>query len=117
MRDMIQADYAASAKAVNNRNYNLTQINYYFLDKDVRELADSRDVQMEQFAIQGAAVKLTKPQENKELEDDMTATRQRHPVEQLNERNIMKNEPKNDKWILEEVAHQELTILNQANAK
>ena len=117
MRDMIQADYAASAKAANNRNYNLTQINYYVLDKDVRELADSRDVQMEQFAIQGAAVKLTKPQENKELEDNMTETRKRHPVEQLNERNIMKNEPKNDKWIVEEVAHQELTILNQANSK
>jgi hypothetical protein len=87
------------------------------LDKDVRELADSRDVQMEQFAIQGAAVKLTKPNENKELEDNMTEIRKRQPVEQLNERNIMKNEPKNDKWILEEVAHQELTILNQANAK
>ena len=117
MRDMIQADYAASAKAVNNRNYNLTQINYYVLDKDVRELADSRDVQMEQFATLSAAVTLTKPHENKELEDDMTETRKRHPVEQLNERNIMKNEPKNDKWIIEEVAHQELTILSQANAK
>jgi hypothetical protein len=95
MRDMIQADYAASAKAVNNRNYNLTQINYYVLDKDVRELADSRDVQMEQFAIQGAAVKLTKPiNEKNKFEKEMTENRVPYPVNELDQRQIMKNEPK-----------------------
>ena len=117
MRDMIQADYAASAKAVNNRNYNLVQINYYVLDKDVRELADSRDIQMEQFATISAAVNLTKPKEKNSLADDMISDRVQYPVKELDERDIMKNEPKNDKWILEEVAHQELTILSQANSK
>ena len=117
MRDMIQADYAASAKAVNNRNYNEAQINYYVLDKDVRELVDSMDVQKEQFAIQSAAVNLTKPQENKELDDDMTETRKRHPVTSLDQRNIMRNEPKNENWILVPDTQKELTILGQANSK
>ena len=114
MRDMIQADYAASAKAVNNPNYNETQINNYVLDDDVRGLADSMDVQKEQFAIQGAAVELTKPQENKAIDDNDTEIRQRYPVNTLNQRNIMMNEPKYDNWVhLDPQRHNEFTITNQ----
>jgi hypothetical protein len=117
MRDLIQLDYAQSAKAVENRYYNEKQIFDGVLDPADRELHDSLDMQKEQFAIQSATVQLTKPHENAALEDDMTSIREPYPVEQLNQRNIMKNEPKNDNWILVESAHQELTITSQANAK
>jgi hypothetical protein len=117
MRDMIQADYAAAAKAVNNRNYNLTQINYYVLDKDVRELADSRDVQMEQFATMSAAVTLTKPKDKNALADDMTADRVQYPVKELDERDIMKHEPKIYNFISEQNTEKELTKENQGQTK
>jgi hypothetical protein len=110
---MIQANYAASAKAVNNRNYNLTQINYYVLDKDVRELADSRDVQMEQFATMSAAVTLTKPTEKHELADDMTADRVQYPVKELDERDIMKHAPKTYNFIVDKNPDREFTIESQ----
>jgi hypothetical protein len=113
MRDMIQADYAASAKAVNNRNYNLTQINYYVLDKDVRELADSRDVQMEQFAIQGAAVKLTNPTEKNMLANDMTANRVRNPIPECDERKNMENQPKIYNFIVDKTAELNMNGPNQ----
>ena len=117
MRDMIQADYAAAAKAVNNRNYNLTQINYYVLDKDVRELADSRDVQMEQFATMSAAVTLTKPKDKNDLADDMTADRVQYPVKELDERDIMKHEPKIYNFVGEPTTEKNLTKENQGQAK
>ena len=117
MRDMIQADYAASAKAVNNRTYNEAQINYYVLDKDVREIADSRDVQMEQFAIQGAAVNLTKPKESNVSTDEMTENRVHHPVTELDERNLMKQEPKNNNWITVPSHNEELTIESHSHER
>jgi hypothetical protein len=98
MRDMIQADYAASAKAVNNQNYNLTQINYYVLDKDVRELADSMETQKEQFATQGAAVVINEPQikneTSNENEHEKNWIRKRLYVESEDEKKKIKNEPK-----------------------
>jgi hypothetical protein len=117
MRYMIQADYAAAAKAVNNRNYNLTQINYYVLDKDVRELADSRDVQMEQFATMSAAVTLTKPKDKNDLADDMTADRVQYPVKELDERDIMKHEPKIYNFVGEPTTEKNPTKENQGQAK
>jgi hypothetical protein len=117
MRDMIQSDYAAAAKAVNNRNYNLTQINYYVLDKDVRELADSRDVQMEQFATMSAAVTLTKPKDKNDLADDMTADRVQYPVKELDERDIMKHEPKIYNFVGEPTTEKNPTKENQGQAK
>ena len=112
MRDMIQADYAASAKAVNNRSYNLTQINYYVLDKDVRELADSMEVQKEQFATQSAHVTLTESK-NEKISDDllMTADRVQISVNEVNQREIMKNEPKNYDFKIERTA--ELSLSGQ----
>ena len=117
MRDMIQADYAASGKAVNNQNYNLTQINYYVLDKDVRELADSRDVQMEQFATMSAAVTLTKPSEKNTFADDMTADRVQYPIKELDERDIMKHEPKIYNFVGEPKTEKDLDKEKQEQAK
>jgi hypothetical protein len=117
MRDMIQADYAASAKAVNNHNYNLMQINYYVLDKDVRELADSRDVQMEQFATMSAAVTLTKPSEKNTFADDMTADRVPCPIKELDQRDIMKHEPKIYNFVGEPKTEKDLGKENQEQAK
>ena len=117
MRDMIQADYAASARAVNNHNYNLMQINYYVLDKDVRELADSRDVQMEQFATMSAAVTLTKPSEKNTFADDMTADRVQYPIKELDERDIMKHEPKIYNFVGEPKTEKDLDKEKQEQAK
>ena len=117
MRDMIQADYAASGKAVNNHNYNLMQINYYVLDKDVRELADSRDVQMEQFATMSAAVTLTKPSEKNTFADDMTADRVQYPIKELDQRDIMKHEPKIYNFVGEPKTEKDLDKEKQEQAK
>ena len=95
MRDLIQGDYAAMAKPASNANYNQTQIQLYVLDEDVRELCDSMEVQKEQFATMSATVTLTKPtNENKQLEKEMTENRVQYTVHELDQREIMKNEPK-----------------------
>ena len=65
MRDLIQSDYAASAKAVISSAYNEAQIEDYVLDPAVREIYDSMELQKEQFATQSAAVTLTEPQNEK----------------------------------------------------
>lgn len=41
-----------------------------------------------------AAVTLTKPSETNDLADDMTADRVRYPVNELDQRKLMKQEPK-----------------------
>lgn len=94
MRDLIQLDYAESAKAVENRSYNEKQIFDGVLDPADREMHDSLDMQKEQFATMSAAVTLTKPFETNDLADDMTADRVRYPVNELDQRKLMEQEPK-----------------------
>ena len=115
MRDLIQADYAASAKAVNSAVYNETQIQDYVLDSGAREIYDSMELQKEQFATQSAHVTLTAPQPEKtENEILMTTNRVQISVKILDQRNIMKNEPKNyNDFIIEKTANIELTAPNQ----
>ena len=115
MRDLIQADYAASAKAVNSAVYNETQIQDYVLDPGAREIYDSMELQKEQFATQSAHVTLTAPQPEKtENEILMTTNRVQISVKILDQRNIMKNEPKNyNNFIIEKTANIELTAPNQ----
>lgn len=117
MRDLIQSDYAASAKAVNNRTYNETQINNYVLDEDVRELADSMEVQKEQFATMSAAVTLTKPTDKNPLAVDMTADRVQYPIKELDERDIMKHEPKIYNFVGDPKTEKNLNITNQGQTK
>jgi hypothetical protein len=62
MREMIQGDYAETAKAVENPKYNETQIRDYVTDPDIRAELDSMEMQREGFAIQSEAVVLNEPQ-------------------------------------------------------
>ena len=107
MRDMIQADYAASAKAVNNKSYHEDHINEYVLDSDVRELSDSMEVQKEQFATRSAAAILTETQNVKDNDVEETLLddgRTRLNIKKLDERTLMANEAKTYNFIVENVA-------------
>ena len=117
MRDMIQSDYAALAKAVNSASYNKLQIDLYILDPDVRELADSMEVQKEQFAIQSAAVNLTKPKNEKQKDElEMTEDRVPYPVEECNEFTIQKSQPKVfSNLVIEHTAEVNLSAQNQGS--
>jgi hypothetical protein len=118
MRDLIQADYAAMAKAVNSATYNKTQIQLYVLDPDVRELSDSMDFQKEQFATMSAAATLNKPINKKnELEKEMTGDRVKISVDELDERAIMQNELKNYNFIVDKTPDKDLTAINQGQTK
>ena len=117
MRDMIQSDYAALAKAVNSASYNKLQIDLYILDPDVRELADSMEVQKEQFAIQSAAVNLTEPKNEKQKDElEMTEDRVPYPVEECNEFTIQKSQPKVfSNLVIEHTAEVNLSAQNQGS--
>ena len=109
MRDLIQGDYAASAKAVISAAYNEAQINDYVLDPAAREIYDSMELQKERFATQSAAVTLTEPINEKNVgEVEMTEDRVPFPIKELDERTIMKNQPKNYDFVIERTA--ELTL-------
>jgi hypothetical protein len=95
MRDLIQGDYAEIAKAVENRSYNEKQIFDGVLDPADREMHDSLDMQKEQFATMSSAVTLSKPiNEKEDLKNEMTENRVPYPVNELNQREIMKHEPR-----------------------
>ena len=117
MRDMIQSDYAALAKAVNSASYNKLQIDLYILDPDVRELADSMEVQKEQFAIQSAAVNLTEPKNEKQKDElEMTEDRVPYPVEECNEFTIQKSQPKVfSNLVIEHTAEVNLSAQNRGS--
>ena len=105
MRDLIQSDYAASAKAVISSAYNEAQIEDYVLDPAAREIYDSMEIQKEQFATQSAAVTLTEPQNERNAgEVEMTEDRVPYPIKELDERAIMKNQPKNYDFVVEKTA-------------
>ena len=118
MRDLIQSDYAASAKAVISSAYNEAQIEGYVLDPDAREIYDSMEIQKEQFATQSAAVTLTDSQIDKNAEEiEMTGVRFPHPVPELDERTIMQHQPKNYDFVIEPQTELNLTAKNQTQAK
>jgi hypothetical protein len=94
MRDLIQSDYAAMAKAVGSANYNKTQIQLYVLDKDVRELSDSMEFQKEQFATLSADAVIKEPKNIKTSDDHKNEIRWREPVESENERKKIESSPK-----------------------
>ena len=95
MRELIQEDYAAAAKAINSAEYQKTQIKEKVLDPKERAVHDSMEKQKEQFATQSAHAKLTENQKEKK-EDDllMTSDRMRFSVKSEDQRLIMKKEPK-----------------------
>ena len=114
MRDLIQGDYAASAKAVISSAYNEVQIEDYVLDSSAREIYDSMEIQKEQFATQSAAVTLTETQNDRNIGDiDMAEDRVPFSVQELDERIIMKNQPKNYDFVIEKTAELTINGLNQ----
>jgi hypothetical protein len=115
MRELIQGDYAASAKAANNKSYTETQIKDYVLDPEARAVYDSMDIQKEQFATQSAAVVLSEPEKEKENDKEktpeerlMTELRIRISIKSEDQREIMKNEPKSYNFISEKTAEVQL---------
>ena len=114
MRDLIRGDYAASAKAVISSAYNEAQIQDYVLDPTARELYDSMELQKEQFATQSAAVTLTEPQNEKRADEiEMTEDRVPLSIKELDERTIMKNQPKNYDFVVEKAAELNISGPNQ----
>jgi hypothetical protein len=115
MRELIQGDYAASAKAANNKSYTETQIKDYVLDPEARAVYDSMDIQKEQFATQSAAVVLSEPEKEKGNDKEktpeerlMTELRIRISIKSEDQREIMKNEPKSYNFISEKTAEVQL---------
>ena len=114
MRDMIQEEYTASAKAVNSAVYNETQIQENVLDPKVRGKIDSMDLQKEQFATQSAHVKLTDKQNEKQVDEIvMTEDRVRITVKSEDQRMLMKNEPKTFNFIVERNAQLNINAPSQ----
>ena len=114
MRELIQGDYAESAKAVNSIVYNETQIEENVLSKEERAVYDSIDKQKEQFATQSAAVTLTEPQNERNAgEIEMIEDRVPYPIKELDERTIMKNQPKNYDFVVERTEELSLGGPNQ----
>jgi hypothetical protein len=73
------------------------------------------DFQKEQFATLGEHAKLTEKTDEKHFEElALTENRVQISVKILDQRNIMKNEPKNyNNFIIEKTANIELTPTNQ----
>ena len=103
MRDLIQSNYAAQAKAVGNRFYQARQIYDYVLDPKALPLNgfDSLENQKEEFAAKGASFTPTGDPQIDELQDEKKFTeidaggvRIRISIPELNQRTIMENEPK-----------------------
>ena len=118
IRDLIQQEYAASAKAVNSIAYNKTQIKENVLDPAARSKCDSMELQKEQFATQSAHVTLTVPQNEKKTDDIfMTSDRVQISIKTLDQREIMKKEPKNYNFVMERTAELTLNAQNQGAKK
>lgn len=100
MRELIQSDYAAMAKAVVSPSYNEKQIADNVLDPDVREVYDSLEAQKELFTTQSRdAVIKNPPQEvatvdGKPLDNDPNKMRWQICIKTEDERENMKNAPK-----------------------
>ena len=101
-------------KAVASSAYNEAQIEDYVLDPAAREIYDSMEIQKEQFATQSAAVTLTEPQNERNAgEIEMIEDRVPYPIKELDERTIMKNQPKNYDFVVERTAELSLGGPNQ----
>jgi hypothetical protein len=98
MRELIQGDYAQTAKAVVSAKYNEAQINDYVLDPEVREVYDSMETQKELFAVQRGAFIINGRQNEKTEEATEkvpeNTVRWSISVKAEDQREIMKNEPK-----------------------
>lgn len=99
MRELIQSDYAAMAKAVVNPSYNEKQIADNVLDPDVRDVYDSLEAQKELFTTQSRDAVIKNPPQDmnlqgKPLEDDPNKMRWQICIKTEDERENMKNAPK-----------------------
>ena len=117
MRELIQSDYAKSAKAVESLKYNETQIFDGVLDPADRIMHDSLESQKEQFALLSAAQELVDPKPVKYENLEMTSVRMQFSVEQEDQRKKMKNEPKASNWIIDNSNDKKLQIEGGAHKK
>ena len=84
------------------------------MDPAAHEIYDSLELQKEQFATQSAAVTLAEPQNKRNAgEVEMTEDRVSFPIKELEERTIMKNQPKNYDFVVEKTAELSMNGPNQ----
>ena len=116
MRDLVQADYAEAARAINSTAYNQRQVEDYALDENVRQVYDNRTVQMNQFATQAAAAILTE-QQSKQKADEIIMTddkRVQISVRECDEKVIWKSQPKENNFVVEKAAELDEPSVQQA---
>ena len=116
MRDLVQADYAEAARAINSVAYNERQIEDYALDDNVRQVYDNRNVQMNQFATQAAAAILTE-QQSKQKADEIIMTddqRVQISVRECDEKVIWQSQPKENNFIVERNAEMQIDTPDHA---
>ena len=116
MRDLVQADYAEAARAINSVAYNERQIEDYALDDNVRQVYDNRNVQMNQFATQAAAAILTE-QQSKQKADEIVMTddkRVQISVRECDEKVIWQSQPKENNFIVERNAEMQIDTPDHA---
>lgn len=97
MRDLIQSDYAAIAKAVVNTNYNEKQIDDFVLAPEAREMDDSLEAQKEEFTTQSRDVILKEPKSEKtdeKADEHKNEIRWQISVKSQDQKEIMKSEPR-----------------------
>lgn len=116
MRDLVQNDYAAAARAVNSAEYNKVQFEDHVFERNVREIYDSKDLQAKQFAIQSAAAHLNE-EESKKKADEIIMTddkRVQISVRECDEKVIWESQPKENNFVVEKAAELDEPSVQQA---
>lgn len=113
MRELIQGEFAASAKAATSVIYQKTQIAQNILDPEVRAKIDSLSDQKKTFEIQKTAANLHYPKEEQAVNEiEMTEDRVRLYIKSEDERENMKNQTKEYNFIVEKTAELEIGKTN-----
>lgn len=113
MRELIQGDYAASSKAITDKNYNARQIQDHVLDPEVRDMVDSMEVQQSEFTIQRESIKTNHPsnrEENENQNDEPEADRYLYYVREADEIKLMKEAPIGKEFIVDKDLEKANTI-------
>lgn len=116
MRDLVQNDYAAAARAVNSAEYNKVQFEDHVFERNVREIYDSKELQAKQFAIQSAAAHLNE-EESKKKADEIIMTddkRVQISVRECDEKVIWESQPKENNFVVEKAAELDEPSVQQA---
>jgi hypothetical protein len=113
MRELIQGEFAASAKAATSVLYQKTQIAQNILDPEVRAKIDCIADQKKMFEMQKSAASLISPKEEKEIEElELEQDRVRLYIKSEDQFEIMKNSTKEYNFIVEKTESLEIGKTN-----